>query len=254
MRQLNRADRIRIRKTIHEWLPTRVSPGNNPTQEIDRLCPTCNRYEETPAHLLQCESPTRHTHLQKLREQLTSLCMKHAMDPHWYQMWWFGLTKSDAHTIDMYPPAFHLSFQTQSRLGWKQLYYGRFSKQWRNHLIKHQPHLGPARILTKTLSIIWNYVLSVWLSRNSDQHASTDHFPLNMESDLNGIYAAKDRLPQHTQERIFTLTKDELLAKPKQYILNWIRHTKHYIRAELKIIAKQQRTNNQDIRLFFPPR
>ena len=75
-----------------------------------------------------------------------------------------------------------------------------------------------------------------------------------MESDLNGIYAAKDHLPQHTQECIFTLTKDELLAKPKQYILNWIRHTKHYIRAELKIIAKQQRTNNQDIRLFFPPR
>ena len=74
-----------------------------------------------------------------------------------------------------------------------------------------------------------------------------------MESDLHGIYAAKDRLPQHIQDRIFTLTKSELLAKPKRYIENWIRHTKHHIQTELKIIAKQNRNNNQDIRLFFQP-
>jgi len=37
-----------------------------------------------------------------------------------------------------------------------------------------------------------------------------DH--LNMESDLHGIYAAKDRLPQHIHDQIFTLMKSELRA------------------------------------------
>jgi len=175
------------------------------------------------------------------------------MDPNWYQMWWFRLTKPDVHTIGMYyPPTFHPIFQTQAQLGLKQLFYGWFSKQWHNHLIQYQPHLDPICILTKTLSIIWNYVLSSWTSRNTDQHASTNHFPPNMESELHGIYAAKDHLLQHTQEHIFTLTKDELLTKPKQYILNWIQHTKNYIQTKLKILAKQHHINNQDIHLFQP--
>jgi len=72
-------------------------------------------------------------------------------------------------------------------------------------------------------------------------------YPPNMLSDLNGIYAACDKLPAHTQDRIFHLTKDELLAKPKSYIKNWILHSTEYIQNELKTIAKQNRLNTQDI-------
>jgi len=72
-------------------------------------------------------------------------------------------------------------------------------------------------------------------------------YPPNMLSDLNGIYAACDKLPAHTQDRIFHLTKDKLLAKPKSYIKNWILHSTKYIQNELKTIAKQNQLNTQDI-------
>jgi len=107
MWQLTCADQIRMRKVIHEWLPTQVSPGNNPTKEIDHLCPTCHCHEETPVHFLQCNSPTRHSSTQKLWEQLTTFCTKHALDPHsWYQLWWFRLTKPDAQIPWLFTPSF----------------------------------------------------------------------------------------------------------------------------------------------------
>jgi len=35
------------------------------------------------------------------------------------------------------------------------------------------------------------------------------------------------------------MTKEELLTKPKQYIIAWINHAKNYIQTELKMLAKQ---------------
>jgi len=35
MRQFKSNDKIRIRKMIHEWIPTKISLGNNPSHEQD---------------------------------------------------------------------------------------------------------------------------------------------------------------------------------------------------------------------------
>jgi len=127
MQHLQPNDRVRIRKIIHEWIPTRVSPGNNPSQEVDQLCPTCNRVQETPEHFIHCTNPTRIALRQKLRMQFTTLCTELQLDPHWYQLWWMGLTQPndpDAHDINLYPPMFHPIHLSQQQIGWQQLYYG----------------------------------------------------------------------------------------------------------------------------------
>jgi len=77
--------------------------------------------------------------------------------------------------------------------------------------------------------MVWTYILELWESCNTNQHQTTDQFPLNMMSNIHGIYAAQDWLPQHTQDKVFKMTKEELLTKPKQYIIAWIHHTKNYI-------------------------
>jgi len=53
-------DKIRIQKIIHKWIPTKVSPGNLPSAESDRLCPSCKQHTETPGHLLTCDNPVQH--------------------------------------------------------------------------------------------------------------------------------------------------------------------------------------------------
>jgi len=96
-------------------------------------------------------------------------------------------------------------------------------------------------------------MLQIWTSRNEDDKSATIQFPPNMLSDLNGIYAARDRLPPHVQNRIFHITKEELLTRPKKYIQTWIQRIKPHIQTKLKIQAKQQQTHNQDIWTFPPP-
>jgi len=110
------------------------------------------------------------------------------------------------------------------------------------------------KFFAKTLQLVWTYILEIWKTRNADQTIATAELPPHMWSDINGIFAAKDRLPQPTQDRIFTLTKEELVLKPKPYIQAWIINSMKYIRNELKILNRQQRLNTQDIRQFFLPR
>ncbi len=130
---------------------------------------------------------------------------------------------------------------------------GRFSKQWTHLLQATRPDLDPTKLITKTIVIVWQHLLEVWTAQNDNNNTLTKHFPPNMMSNIHGIYAARDHLPQHTQARIFQLMKEELLTKPKQYTQNWIQYSKNFISIELKIIAKQQCTNTQNIHYFFQP-
>jgi len=227
--------------------------GNNPSAEIDRLCPSCKQHPETPEHFLRCDAPNRNPCLTSLRNKLVTLFTTHRIDPHVYQMWWLGLTTlnhHDAHKIDQYPPSFHPIFQSQSQIGWKQLYYGRITKQWSHFFITNHPEIDATKFFAKTLQIVWTHVLDLWKLRNTDQTLATAELPPHMWSDINGIYAAKDRLPQPTQDRIFTLMKEELVLKPKPYIQAWITNSTNYIRNKLKILNQQQRLNTQDIQQF----
>jgi len=256
MNQFTPPDRIRIRKIIHEWIPTWVSPGNNPSAETSHLCPSCHHHQETPEHLLRCDATTRTPHLASLCNKLATLFTTSNIDPHIYQMWWLGLTTlnhPDVHLLKMYPACFHPIYRSQSQIGWKQLYYGRITKQWMNFLTMNHPEIDATKFFTKTLQLVWTYVLKIWKTCNANQTIETTVLPPHMWSDINGIFAAKDRLPQPTQDQIFTLMKEELVLKPKPYIQAWITNSMKYIRNELKILNRQQQLNTQDIRQFFLP-
>jgi len=255
MQKLNTTDRTRIRKIIHKWMPTQVSPGNYPSHKIDKLCPCCHQMVETPEHLLCCDTPN----WQKIRQQFhctfSKLCLKHAINPHLSQMLWIGMisTNLEDHTANLYPEEYHPIFHSQNNIGWKQIYYGRISKQWVHYLFMNQPGLDPIQFYAKLLHQVWVYVIELWNSRNTDQANSTNRFPANMLSKLQRIYAARDCLPIHTHDRIYNHTQEELLLKPKPYIQNWIQHNQKYIQTELKILEQQAHIDTQDIQHFFYP-
>jgi len=157
------------------------------------------------------------------------------------------MDEPEVHTIDLYPPNFHPIHCSQQSIGWKHLYYGQLSKQWTQFLVTHHPELDPLHILTKMLGFMWTHLLNIWNSCNKDDKSATIQFPPNMLSDLHSIYVARDRLLLHVQNKIFHITKAELLTKPKKYIQTWIQQTKLYIQTKLKILAKQQQIQTQDI-------
>jgi len=239
MQRFHLQDCIRIRKIIHKWTPTRLSPRNYLTAESDWLCPSCHRSPKTPEHCLHCTSTNRHALWQKLKAQLSAVHIKHNLDPHLFQMLWLGMQTLDQptdHTIDLYPPEYHPIFQSQSQIRWKQIYYGWFSKEWTHFASNNYPKIDATNLYAKILQIIWEHVLELWTSRNHNNAQTIKHFPPNMLSEINGIDASRDRLPLHTQQIIFKLSKEELLAKPKQYIQSWINHSKPLSKTNYDVI------------------
>jgi len=156
-------------------------------------------------------------------------------------------TNPTNHTADLYPEEYHPIFNSQNNIGWKQIYYGRISKQWMHYLSMNQPNLDPIQFCAKLLHQVWAYIIELWNSHNTDHTNSTDRFPANMLSDLQGIYGAKDCLPLHTHDHIYNHTQEELLLKPKPYIQNWIQHNQKYIQTKLKKLEQQACINTQDI-------
>jgi len=118
----------------------------------------------------------------------------------------------------------------------------------------NHPKIDATEFFAKTLQLVWTYVLEIWKTCNADQTIATTELLPHMWSDINGIFAAKDWLPQLTQDRIFTLMKEELVLKLKPYIQAWITNSTKYIQNKLKILNWQQRLNTQDVRQFFLPR
>jgi len=258
MRKFTFLDQIQIRKIIHEWIPTWVSPSNDPTAVKDWICPTCHQTEETPEHFIRCTHITWTKIKTQLQSALTKLCTKCHVGPHIYQLWWLGLTHpsptNGEHKLPMYPKPYRAIFWQQTQIGWKQLFYGHLSIEWVTHLSHTQPQLNPTKFLASCIATVWMTLLELWKSWNTDQDAASNRFPPPMHPQINGIYASQACLPQHAQDQIFTLSKEELLSKPKAYIENWIKNSTQYIWNKFKIQSKQQQITTQAIWQFFNPR
>jgi len=117
----------------------------------------------------------------------------------------------------------------------------------------NQPNLDPIQLYTKLIHQLWTYVLKLLPSCNTNQANTTDNFPSNMLTDVQGIYAARELLSNHTHNQIYNHTQEELLLKPKPYTQKWIQNNQKYIQNKLKILAKQTQIDTQDIWQFFMP-
>jgi len=82
----------------------------------------------------------------------------------------------------------------------------------------NQPELDATQFCTKLIHLVWTYVCDPWASQNTNQATITNCFPPNMLLDLQGIFAARAQLPNHTHDQIYNHTYKELITKPKPCI------------------------------------
>jgi len=90
---------------------------------------------------------------------------------------WLGLVATHSDTpypdilIEVLPPV-QQPIQSQTRLGWEQLYHGWFSVAWATAINTMHPKLKQMgdQIMTMILKLIWQYVLETWKLRNNHLH------------------------------------------------------------------------------------
>jgi hypothetical protein len=141
---------------------------------------------------------------------------------------------------------FQLLFFKQSMIGWDQILYGRFAKEWISHSNNN------TQWLEFTSRTIWLADFEVWKTRCDKIHEGTEHSKRNLailalQPQLESLFQEQSSLPT-TESYLFKTTLEAMLQQPVATIMQWIFCTKLRIR-QCKINQKQK-TNLTKIHPF----
>jgi len=252
-------DQRRIILFIHDKLPVRASKAH--PHHGSQLCPSCQRTPEDPRHLLECPQRDRAKLFAELKAKLTLYVTKLHLHPCIFTTIWLGLTSVRHNTP--YPeiltdvlPSLHSSIQSQTRLGWLQLFYGRFSNQWTTAIDTIHPNLKTTGeiIITTIIKHLWNYLLQVWHLRNEHLHKNAAQLNLpDYKQAAQTLYEQKHLLSPRAQAHLFKQPLEHTLNLTPHRLQQWVNRGYQYFTQQIKAEKKQAALSTPDIRTFFRP-
>jgi hypothetical protein len=233
-------------------------------------CPACTEPLEDNEHVIQCPAGSRRSWradtIQKVQE--------------------FQPTKSDPYLIDImqdgllryhqrlppipeanYPTQYQTLIATQTAIGWKHLYKGRWSREWSHlqtlYLQNKDPTAGTTDGQSWVLAVgrlLINQWLQVWKIRNQERHGTDElqQKQIRMEvacAELKELYTYKTKVCP-ADRSIFHDTADEHLANHSiEGIETWITTYRNAIKASIDQATRLGITDNRtlfDYPMFNP--
>jgi hypothetical protein len=233
--------RIHFVKYVHDILPT--NSHQNKMDKGKRTCPCCECTHEDREHILRCPAADRNQWRGKLMKALSNTCdTNHTYGPlkalllDAVRMW---LYPDDylhaAPQCEQYAVELHCLIRTQTKIGWRHLFNGRFCKQWGDiqgeHLYQIRQQLPNKHNTGQTwqvavISLLWDQWHDVWVLRNKAVHgkdAATRAIAEKREvaRSLAMIYEQ----PYHMEPSMQDLLHPDIathLAESTSVIKNWI--------------------------------
>ncbi len=259
IQSLPRNDQCRIVLFVNNKLPLRTSKSH--PHPGSTLCPSCQREQEDPKHFLECDHMDRRRLFEKLHHDLTDVTHKHQLHPSCLTAMWLGLLAIWTNTgypdvTQELPAVISTATQSQTKLGWRQLYLGRFTHQWARAIDSLNPTLITTgrQIITTIIKVIWKYILDTWSLRNQHLHKDQGHLSIpNYHQAVRTMYEQQHQLPPAVQEAIFTQPLEQLLTKTPEFLRKWIIRTNTYMKQQLKAEKKRAKLQTSDIQAFFRP-
>jgi len=170
---LNQPEHKFISKFIHKWLPLHnwyhiwSASANN-------LFPSCHTGKETMEHFLTCPHIDHRSLWCNLHDQLYKLHLENKIDGplswHPLPLTIFGLPGHTTQPILLLTDLLAPIYQAQDQLGWKQLYYGQFVKEWAVKLTAVSPQTNCMMFYSWALTLILKTVLLQWKLQNEHLH------------------------------------------------------------------------------------
>jgi len=247
-----------VTKFIHEWLPLQDWHHVQSTSKL-HLCPSCQQAPETIEHFLACSHPEQQQIWKALHELLHKHQITHSISNVFHDILAFGLYQGRQAptqlTFNHLPHDIHHLYQAQEQLGWKQLYYGRFSLVCIQLLEHYHPQVNGLHYLAKSVTMIWQSVLQVWAVCNAHLHPGNheQEDQSQLQATVNQIIfeASQDPLLQALVENIDT---EQIMAQPTRQIQQWVTNSYSHMQAHSKAIKLQACLRTHDIHHYFPPR
>jgi len=250
-------DQRRIVLLINDKLPLRASKAH--PHPGSKLCPSCQREEETPGHFLMCQHRERNAAFTQLKNNLTKLVTQYQLHPSVFTSLWLGLVATRMHTpypdiAGDLPNVLKPAVQEQTRIGWEQVYKGRITYQWAKAINHLHPglSLSGCTVIVLIIKTVWQYLLDLWKLRNQHLHQDAGQMSLpDYRQAVQTMFDQRHQLPPAAQEAVFYRPIDQILALPPAAIREWILRSQKYIQQQTCAAKKRAKLNTQDIRSFF---
>jgi hypothetical protein len=264
--------RLHYVKLVHDILPT--NSRKNLLDNGTRTCPCCPSPHEDRDHILRCPAPDRNKWRQKFLTKLSDICTtQHTYEPlkklliDAFRQWLYpGQEESDEPQCENYAAEMHVLIETQARIGWRQLFNGRFCKQWSeiqdvhlHHIRRHLPtknnsgHKWQIAIIT----VIWEEWHDLWKMRNGDVHGiDTATKAIAEKRDvsrrLTMIYEKRNHMEPSAQALLCPDIRTHL-EQPPWVIQNWITINGPVFIASIRNVKAKAIQNVRSIRTYFAP-
>jgi hypothetical protein len=130
--QLHR--RVHLSKLIHECLPT--FHQLNKYRGCRRPCPACGSADETRDHVIRCVGPSRSDWHREFWAAIEKFHVEHRTAPiliyvfHTVMEEWLHAEGDVVASPILYPLEDRQLITQQNAIGWRQIFYGRFSVEW----------------------------------------------------------------------------------------------------------------------------
>ena len=256
-------------KLLHSCLPTHSRV--NKFDGGSRKCPACASPQEDFHHILHCPYETRvqwrRTFLRDLRDHFlrteTSPSLSHLL-MEGLRQWFSSLSE-----IQLQPDAFHPSLksiiQQQNKIGWSQIFLGRFCTSWASHQQGYLVHLQRASLGdTKTQSVSWQTNLikfvwerwyTLWKQRNQEVHghdatARAEAARREVRRKLNDIYRNRTMYYDHVQTLLLGSVEDHD-AQSIKVTQNWLTLNTPSFRASYLRVKQRALRGMRSIKTYF---
>ena len=260
-------------KMVHENLPTHS--WLNKMDKGIRVCPCCPEKQEDRDHIWRCPAVARnqwrHAFLQKVADYCTTqstyppiqILLIDAMRE------WLYTDPAILYEPDptQYPQHLHPVIASQSRIGWRQLFSGRFCSKWSEHQDAYYyreratiPLKQPSGLKWQIglINVLWEKWYELWKLRNEDVHGKDMASKAVAEKRevkrrLVEIYAMKNHIEPSAQALLCADIRTHL-EQPTWVIQNWLTmYGSSYFKASAKKVTTLAIRGVPSIRSFFYP-
>ena len=262
---------VHYSKLVHECLPTYSQL--NKYDGGARLCPACHAMPETRDHILRCRHPSR----QSWRRELMTALEEYFQQTDTYApirsllrdalSAWFASEDDVEITPVLYPQELRRLVLQQNKIGWRQLFNGRFGENWcviqdaycqrpENQAKKMRNQSG-LRWQTRLIGLLWDHWWRVWQLRNQDVHGNdkvTREQAARREVDtqLRALYESRYDMEPSVQQ-ILETDVEQHVQRPVWLNRNWLAIHAPIVRESVRRVRERAIRGVRSIATYFRP-
>ena len=260
--------RVHLTKYLHDALPTfhRANLLDGGT----RKCAACGSCDETTDHILRCTAHSREEWRTSWWSTVESFHDTHATHPLLRYVFkeavtqWFQVEAPDVVSPILFPQEVRTLIQTQNAIGWRQIFRGRFSKEWQRlqnlYYMQHKNKSAFKRTgvlwQKQFITTIWELWFQLWNLRNGEVHGTTVETRAQAQRfevarQLTEIYNSRGFM-EPTVEALLETNQETHAQKPVHVTKNWLAMAGPVIRTSVRRIRKASVRGVRSMRSYFP--